>query len=197
MNTNTSMQARISAFVDGELSDTEVEAVLKDLQTPEGRAAWETYHRIGDVARTPEMDVPLSAGFSARMAARLDAEPTILAPAAQQQTSKQSGRMSRYAAPALAAVAVAALAFVVTPSMLKGFGGAQPAVAPAVVASASPNLSHASVIASVASARTGTADNGASAAGLADYVQAHQRLAPAFDNHTGSGLPAGSSGSAN
>ena len=44
--------------------------------------AWEDYHRIGEVLRSEEMDVSLSAGFSARMAALLDAEPAIVAPQA-------------------------------------------------------------------------------------------------------------------
>jgi sigma-E factor negative regulatory protein RseA len=67
------MNEKISALVDGELDGQSLD-VLKDAQA---REAWATYHLIGDTMRnTPE----LSSDFSARLAWRLEDEPTVLAP---------------------------------------------------------------------------------------------------------------------
>src|SRR3954451_20522851 len=81
MDTNKITQQQISEFVDGELTDSHVDIALAALRQPEGRAAWETYHQIGDLLRSDEMAAGLSPDFTARMAARLAAEPTIVAPA--------------------------------------------------------------------------------------------------------------------
>jgi sigma-E factor negative regulatory protein RseA len=180
MNTNTSMQARISAFVDGESSPTEIEAVLRELQTPAGRLAWDDYHRIGELARSKDMAVSMSDGFAARMAARLEAEPTVLAPAAAKRaTAPAVTPARRYAAPAMAAVAMAALAFVVTPPILKSMQGQPETAAPAVVASSvRPAISHASVIA----AATPVATSSATLHDVDAYVLAHQRLSPAVQS---------------
>ncbi|MDB5796656.1 MAG: histidine kinase [Paucimonas sp.] len=186
------MHSRISAFADGELAESEVDAVLRDLQTSEGRAAWDAYHQIGDLARSEDMDVPLSPGFAARMAARLEAEPTVLAPAAvpavPSAPAKASSPARRIAVPAFAAAAVAALAFVLTPPVLQ----ALKASGDTVVAAASPSAaqtsaatSHASVIAAVAPA---VASPGVlRAADLDEYVLAHQRLSPVLDEAVAAG----------
>jgi sigma-E factor negative regulatory protein RseA len=74
------MKSKISAMMDGELPDAELAGPLGALRE-EGEAveAWRRYHLISDALR----DTPvLSSGFSARFAARLEQEPTILAPAA-------------------------------------------------------------------------------------------------------------------
>jgi sigma-E factor negative regulatory protein RseA len=74
MDTHKKMREHISALSDGELATTDVELALAALQGADGEQAWNTYHRIGDVLRgqaSPE----LSDGFSARLAARLAAEP--------------------------------------------------------------------------------------------------------------------------
>lgn len=194
MNTKTSMQERISAFADGELAESEVEIVLKDLQTPAGRAAWDEYHRIGDLARSEDMNVPLSAGFSARMAARLEAEPTILAPAAAAQTQqKRQTQTRRYAAPALGAAAMAALAFLVTPQVLKSMKGETGQGAPAMVAtSGQPALSeHAAVIAAATPAvhKPGLRD-------VDTYVLAHQRVSPSLSTSEHSAIEAAPRGEA-
>jgi sigma-E factor negative regulatory protein RseA len=195
MNTKTSMQERISAFADGELADSEIELVLKDLQTPAGRAAWDEYHRIGDLARSEDMNVPLSASFSARMAARLEAEPTILAPAAAAQNQqKRQTQTRRYAAPALGAAAMAALAFLVTPQVLKSMKGETGQSAPAVVAASgqSPALSeHAAVIAAATPAvhKPGLRD-------VDTYVLAHQRVSPSLSSSEHSAIEAAPRGEA-
>lgn len=73
MDTNKKTRELISAFSDAEIPDADRELALAALGTPDGQAAWETYHRIGDTLRaapTPE----LSPGFAARLALRLAAE---------------------------------------------------------------------------------------------------------------------------
>ena len=74
MDTHKKIREHISALIDGELSATDLELAFAALEGADGKQAWNTYHRIGDVLRgqaTPE----LSEGFAARLAARLAAEP--------------------------------------------------------------------------------------------------------------------------
>ncbi len=74
MDTDKKLREHISALTDGELPDSERELALAALDSPEGQAAWRAYHLAGDaLRRTP--DAELSDGFSARLAARLAAEP--------------------------------------------------------------------------------------------------------------------------
>jgi sigma-E factor negative regulatory protein RseA len=71
------MDEGISRLVDGELQDDEIEAVWAALRRDEGLSTWVGYHVIGDTLRGSG---PPIAGFSQRFAARLAAEPTVLAP---------------------------------------------------------------------------------------------------------------------
>jgi sigma-E factor negative regulatory protein RseA len=77
----------ISAFADGELKGQEFESALTELRHDERRDDWEMYHKIGDLLRSSDMSVKLSPDFSARMAARLELEPAILAPHGAMQSS--------------------------------------------------------------------------------------------------------------
>lgn len=73
MDTNKKNREYISALMDGETPDADLELAMAALGGPEGRQAWDTFHRIGDLLRaeaTPE----LSAGFEEKLAARLAAE---------------------------------------------------------------------------------------------------------------------------
>jgi sigma-E factor negative regulatory protein RseA len=73
------MKSRISALVDGELERHEAAAPLDALRADAAaRDAWRDYHLIGDAMRDTRM---LSAGFGARVAAKLAEEPTVMAPA--------------------------------------------------------------------------------------------------------------------
>lgn len=81
-------QDKISAFVDGELDDDQNELMLSLLRSDHGRDSWDVYHQIGDTLRSDELAFNMSADFSARLAARLEKEPTILA-ATLAATSKQ------------------------------------------------------------------------------------------------------------
>ena len=91
------MKEQISALMDGELDAAEVFDQLR----VEGEAleTWRTYHLISDAMRDTRL---LSAGFAARVAERLAAEPTVLAP-----TRKQP--VQRFALAAAAGVAGVAL----------------------------------------------------------------------------------------
>jgi sigma-E factor negative regulatory protein RseA len=72
------MKEQISQLMDGELDERATEATLAALRRdPAAAEAWHTYHLISDAMS----DTPLlSAGFAARVAERLAAEPTVLAP---------------------------------------------------------------------------------------------------------------------
>ncbi|MES2103608.1 MAG: sigma-E factor negative regulatory protein [Pseudomonadota bacterium] len=89
MKTDTSKQEHISALLDGELSGQECDTVFAGLAGPEGKQAWDTYHQIGDVLRSDDLAVNLSAGFSSRFSALLDAEPVILAPKSKPASKPQ------------------------------------------------------------------------------------------------------------
>ena len=72
------MKDRISQLMDGELDDRSAADMIKTCaQGGEALEAWRAYHLISDAMRDSRV---LSAGFSAAMAARLAAEPTVLAP---------------------------------------------------------------------------------------------------------------------
>jgi sigma-E factor negative regulatory protein RseA len=73
MDTNKKIREHISALKDGELSESDLELAFAALHADDGRQAWEVYHRIGDELRA-QASPDLSPGFSARLAARLDAE---------------------------------------------------------------------------------------------------------------------------
>jgi sigma-E factor negative regulatory protein RseA len=119
MNTNNmdrEGRESISALVDGELSDEQVEMLLSALPV-EGREAWDVYHQIGDVMRSDDMAQVFSTDFSARMAARLDAEPVIVAPVlarTRQEATPPSrgGSLPRFGLPVAAVAALVLAAFV-------------------------------------------------------------------------------------
>lgn len=74
MDTHKKIREHISALSDGALPASDLELAFAALQTADGKQAWNTYHRIGDVLRA-EATPDLSPGFAARLAERLAAEP--------------------------------------------------------------------------------------------------------------------------
>lgn len=187
MSTNKHIQEQISAMVDGELSDAQVEQLMALLRTPQGRAAWEDFHRIGDILRTGDMAFAMSDDFGARMSARLEAEPIIVAPAAirpaqvqrhAESDSPVAGRKYlRFAIPGAAVAAIATAVIVATPNLMVAHkdmqgGRATPAAlaasAPAIEAAGAPNAQDGVVL------RDPRID---------EYLLAHQRFSPAvFSN---------------
>ena len=92
---------KISVLMDGELDEHESRAQIKRLKDdPEFTRGWHTYHLIGDAMRGER---PLSAGFNERLAARMAAEPTILAP------RRSPTRHVAYALSAAASISAVAL----------------------------------------------------------------------------------------
>lgn len=71
------MAEEISLLMDGELDPQRVDNACRLLRSDEMMASWVCYHVIGDVLRDTGT---LSPAFSGRFAARLAAEPTVLAP---------------------------------------------------------------------------------------------------------------------
>ena len=68
---------KISALVDGDLAGQDAGKAIDALRDAKAREAWSTYHLIGDAMRGTR---ELGGDFSARLAWRLDEEPTVLAP---------------------------------------------------------------------------------------------------------------------
>jgi len=162
------MKTRISAFVDGELPAHEVDAVLAALRE-EGDAhdCWRTYHLISDAMRDLKAFSP---GFSARVAERLEAEPTVLAPLAHAPTPVAAGAGAARLAWA-AAAGVSAVALVGWLALMP----AQDAVAPAslaaipVPATVGPRTPMAAPLAAKPMPLPGAAS---------DYLLAHQAYSP-------------------
>jgi sigma-E factor negative regulatory protein RseA len=98
------MKARISQLMDGELERREASGPLDALRTDdEARATWRSYHLIGDAMRDTRA---LSAGFADRVAAKLAAEPTVMAPSRLAPATQRPRWQFLSAAASLAAVAL-------------------------------------------------------------------------------------------
>ena len=102
------MKSRISALMDGELDQQEADGALATLKDEgEARDTWRSYHLIGDAMRDTRQ---LSAGFAARVAAKLAEEPTVLAPRAKPVFEQRRWQLLSAAA-SVAAVAFVSIAF--------------------------------------------------------------------------------------
>lgn len=98
------MNDRISALMDGEVDEKSAAQLIEALaRDPEAVRTWRSYHLIGDAMRGGLL---LSDRFTARLAQRLAAEPTVLAP---RRIRTESPRL--FTVPA-AAASLAAVAFV-------------------------------------------------------------------------------------
>lgn len=117
MNTTNMMQEQISAFADNELSDGHLDTTLAALRQTEGRNTWDLYHQIGDALRSDDLNSPPSADFTAKLFARLEAEPTLLAPPAKRMSDMKVS-IKRFAMPGMAAAALAVAAFLMVPQMM-------------------------------------------------------------------------------
>ncbi|HEU4353359.1 MAG TPA: sigma-E factor negative regulatory protein [Burkholderiales bacterium] len=100
------MTEKLSALMDGELDDKSAAEVIQALGSDrEAVRAWRTYQLISDAMRENRV---LTAHFDARLAGRLAAEPTVLAPAALQEPSRAQSRtwFALSAAASLAGIAL-------------------------------------------------------------------------------------------
>jgi len=96
---------KISAFMDGEVEGVEATGQVTRLkEDPRLRAAWDTYHLIGDTLRGEKLG--FSRDFTAGFSARLAQEPTVLAPRSR---SPLQLTVRRFALPVAASVGGIAL----------------------------------------------------------------------------------------
>ncbi|WP_317202310.1 sigma-E factor negative regulatory protein [Janthinobacterium sp.] len=91
METQTTLHDNISALLDGELAQADVELAFAALDTEEGRTAWDAYLRIGHALRSDACGAELSDGFAARLAARLGEEAPLSPPARAGQAQGEGG----------------------------------------------------------------------------------------------------------
>jgi sigma-E factor negative regulatory protein RseA len=103
----------ISRLMDGELPDSEIDAVCGRLRSRDAMTTWVCYHVIGDALR--DSGVP-SPGFAARFAARLAAEPAVLAPGPRRNRPLPLAWAAAATVAAVAVVGWVALATFDTPS---------------------------------------------------------------------------------
>lgn len=103
----TQYDERLSAFVDGELEQAEAEQLISEmLSNEELRSRWLRYQRAGSALRR-EADASSSTDLLAGIHARLNDEPTILAPRQHQPLSATFKQVAGMAiAATIAAVAV-------------------------------------------------------------------------------------------
>lgn len=95
---------KVSALIDGELDEHELEQQLSLLKQKDGaQESWEVFHLIGDTMRG---DSRISPDFSRRIAERLALEPTVLAP--PRRAVRHVARYAMSIAASLAAVSVVA-----------------------------------------------------------------------------------------
>jgi sigma-E factor negative regulatory protein RseA len=96
---------KISALMDGELDAHQSDQQYTRLkQDSDARACWNTYHLIGDALRG---DAIVATNFSAKLGARLEQEPTVLAP--QRSQMRPVKRNTAYALSAAASLSAVAL----------------------------------------------------------------------------------------
>lgn len=96
------MKENLSAWMDGELGSQRARPLPPQLKRDAGlRSDWDCYHLIGDALRGVQ-----GPDLCVKICARLDAEPTVLAPQRRGATEK----LRRFALPV--AASVAAVAFV-------------------------------------------------------------------------------------
>lgn len=107
---------RVSALMDGELDRDEAARLMRSMSSQsELRETWGTYHLIGDAIRGERVG---AWGVSQAVAAKLSAEPTVLAP-----QRGNVGAAKRYVLPSLAAAAAVAMVTWVTLETQQGSGG--------------------------------------------------------------------------
>jgi sigma-E factor negative regulatory protein RseA len=96
------MKQALSALIDGDLHSDDVQVHLDRLKNDaELRRAWDTYHLIGDALRGD-----IGPSLCGRVAARLHAEPTVLAPQRRAGVPQRSAWYFLSAAAGVAAVAL-------------------------------------------------------------------------------------------
>jgi sigma-E factor negative regulatory protein RseA len=169
---------QISALADGEVGEQEAGKIISALRIPAHHETWELYHLIGDAIRSDQMAAPVSSDFAARFAARLEAEPTVLAPAPLLQ---RLGKLPM----TLAAIAAGCLAFVIAPQI---FPGHSPFTTPSPITVASKPTAHGALLAEASQA--GQLQSSTRMAEMDDYLSLHQNSHPSLYGSTQLARPA-------
>lgn len=170
----SSRSERLSAFVDGEgLRPSEPsDALLAEFDHVD-RTTWSAYHLIGDALRSDDLAVhpARSQAFLAGFAARLEAEPHVIAPA-RAARPRTASVLRRRVAPALAVAAAAAtLSWIVLPQLQHG-------PSQGALQTASTNGRAAGVQTVAMSSQAGAQEgNIIRDANLDQYLEAHQQFA--------------------
>lgn len=135
------MTEKISALLDGDAATASGGSVFESLREgPELRERWDTYCLIGDALRG-EHGAHAGPGFVSAVMARLDAEPTVLAPPPKRAAPTFLGRsLMPIAASVMGVAAVGLVAFTLYPRtpdavpVAAGTLASQPVAAVATVA---------------------------------------------------------------
>jgi len=154
------MKETLSAWMDSELGGAQAAPLLQELKRDAKlRQDWDCYHLIGDALRGVR-----GPDLCARVRARLDAEPTVLAPRVR------TNRRARIVRTALSlAASVAAIAFVAWIALPVTTQQASVEIAEA------PPVAAAAPAAALAEVRPVAVPAGE---GAKDYLLAHQRYSP-------------------
>lgn len=188
--TGLTADERLAALADSALSEADARTVLDELlRSSELCASWHSLHRSGDYLRSEDL-VPCDADstFWQNFSARLDQEPTLLAPKSANFSSRRI--WIRYGLPG-AAVAAAVMVSWMTLPQLSGTAGNTETVAlrntpatPATVNSAPEKASFPPSLVALGSAQSSSAATGVEAVSakpvdarqLRNYLAAHQQF---------------------
>lgn len=89
MSTVTKANADLSAMMDGELSDAQLDQMLAQMSSDRAlRQSWDVYHAARDAIASDDLAVTMSDDFMSTMSARLAADPVVFAPNRRQQTER-------------------------------------------------------------------------------------------------------------
>jgi sigma-E factor negative regulatory protein RseA len=152
---------RLSSLMDGELDEHEIAGELARISNdPERQACWAAYHMIGDALRGESV---AEDDFTVRVRARLESEPTVLAP--MRHVRRTTRRIALPLAASLCGAAVVAwLALSNNPMVSPDAGEASPSLA-------------ASQTTAPVSPMTEVADVSESDP-MSEYLMAHQQFSP-------------------
>lgn len=81
MSTVAKANAELSAMMDGELSDAQIDQMLAQMGSDSDlRQSWDVYHAASDAIASDDLAMKMSDDFLSTMSARLAVEPVVLAP---------------------------------------------------------------------------------------------------------------------
>lgn len=170
---------QVSAFVDGELADAEIERVIDALLASDDLANfWEDAHRAGDWMRSDEViGVGDGRSFLKRFSTRLASEPAIVAPKRGARARSRRFWIRTGLPGASVAAALVVVAWVASP-----LGGDDKSAIPSVAIIQAPHVEDAGV--RPTDFKTVDPDR------LSDYLAAHREVTPFAYRGTASVRPA-------